>query len=105
MVRKACGEHPDEISDRGAYQRTIAFARQRLGFGWGRSAATAGGVQDEVSKFLWMSDQKQVTGAHLDRRRMHTVCKETLQLRRRGSIVLRYGVPRRLEVPRCFGRP
>ena len=36
---------------------------------------------------------------------MHTVCKEALQLRRRGSVLLRYGIPRRLEFPRGCGRP
>ena len=69
------------------------------------SAATAGGVQDEISNLLRVSDKRQVTGVHLDRLRMHTVCEETLQLRRRGSILLRYGIRRRLEFPRCCGRP
>src|SRR5881409_3745889 len=69
------------------------------------SAGTAGGVRDEISNLLRVSDQRQVTGVHLDRLRMHAVCKETLQLRRRGSILLRYGIPRRLEFPRCCGRP
>src|SRR5437660_6019120 len=76
-----------------------------LGCGWSRSAATAGGAQDEVGNLLRVSDQRQVTGVHLDRLRMHTACKETLQLRGRGSISLRYGIPRRLELPRCGGRP
>ena len=68
------------------------------------SAGTAGGVQDEISNLLRVSDQRQVTGVHLDRLRMHTVCKEPLQLRRRGSILLRYGIRRRLEFPRCCRR-
>src|SRR3989441_10118162 len=69
------------------------------------SAAPVGGVQDEISDLLGVSDQRQVTGVHLDRLRMHTVCEEPLQLRGRGSISLRYGIPRRLELPRCGGRP
>src|SRR5437899_1257573 len=36
---------------------------------------------------------------------MHTVREEPLQLRRRGSILFRYGIPRWLEFPRCCGRP
>src|SRR5437899_11656856 len=43
-----------------------------LGCGWSRSAATAGGAQDEVGNLLRVSDQRQVTGVHLDRLRMHT---------------------------------
>src|SRR5437867_5647995 len=69
------------------------------------SAGTAGGVRDEISNLPRVSDKRQVTGVHLDRLRMHTVCKETLQLRRRGSILLRYGIRRRLEFPRGGGRP
>src|SRR6267143_6011044 len=69
------------------------------------SAATAGGVQDEVGNLLRVSDQRQVTGVQLDRLRPHTVCQETLQLRRRGSILLRYGIPRRPELPRGCGCP
>src|SRR2546427_11447188 len=68
------------------------------------SAAPAGGVQDEISNLLRVCDQRQVTGVHLYRLRMHTVCKEPLQLRRRGSILLRYGIRRRLEFPRCCRR-
>src|SRR2546428_4515054 len=69
------------------------------------SAGTAGGVQDEISNLLRVSNQRQVTGVHLDRLRMHAVCQETLQLGRRGSVLLRYGIPRRLELPRCCGCP
>src|SRR6266436_9853863 len=71
----------------------------------GRSAATAGRVQDEVCNLLRVRDQRQVTSVHLDCRRPHTGCKETLQLRRRGSILLRYGIPRRPESPRDCGCP
>src|SRR5207249_9431566 len=69
------------------------------------SAGTAGGVQDEVSNLLRVSDQRQVTGVHLDCFRTHTVCKETLQLRRRGGVLLRDGIPVRFEFVSCGGRP
>src|SRR5882724_3396775 len=92
-------------NSQGPVEALVAFARQRPGSAWSRSAATAGGVQDEVGNLLRVSDQRQVTGVHLDRLRLHTVCKETLELRRRGSILLRYGIPRRLQFPRCCGRP
>src|SRR5882724_4314534 len=92
-------------NSQGPVEALVAFARQRLGSGWSRSAATAGGAQDEVGNLLRVSDQRQVTGVHLDRRRMHSLGKETLELRRRGSILLRYRIPRRLEFPRGGGRP
>src|SRR5258706_25222 len=74
-------------------------------YNYSRSAAPAGRVQDEVCNLLRVRDQRQVTGVHLDRRRPHTSCKETLQLRRRGSILLRHGIPRRPEPPRDCGCP